>query len=199
MILERRALFLGSALALFGCGPKTNTKEPAEPQVVSIPASADSAAGSEPEPEPAPERTPSTRGALPPLDTPPGVSERARTYYEALARRMTAAHDILDEMEKLIPSCAIASCEADWRKLAEKQYELDGTYRSYTCPGSSADAKAYEERARLHQEYLEKRRSGIETRLSSALGSGTQRYEELRNEVMRAHPRPCLSFACADW
>lgn len=198
-ILERRALFLGSALAALGCGPKANTTEPAEPQVVSIPGSADTTPTSDPEPTDPPERTPSTRGDIPPLDTPPGVSERAKQNYEWLAKRMTAAHDILDQMEKMIPSCDIESCDADWKKLAEKQYELDGSYRSYTCPGTSADAKAYEERAKLHHEFLEKRRSAVETRLSTALGSGTQRYDELRNEVARAHPRPCLSFACADW
>lgn len=198
-ILERRALFLGSALAAMGCGPKANTTEPAEQKVVSIPHSADTTPTEDAAPANPPDRAPSTRGDMPPLDIPPGVSERARQNYEYLAKRMTAAHDILDEMEKLLPSCDIKSCEADWKQLAERHFELDGSYRTYTCPGTSADAKAYEERAKLHHEFLEKRRSAVEGRITSTLGSGAQRYEELRNDVARAHPRPCLSFACADW
>jgi hypothetical protein len=199
-ILERRALFLGSALAALGCGPKTNTTQPADPQVVSIPGSEDTKPTSDTEPTPPADRQPSTRGDLPPLDTPAGVSERARQNYEALAKRMTAAHDILDEMEKMIPSCAVASCEGDWKKLAEKHFALDDSFRfAHTCPGSSAEAKAYEERAKLHSDYYQKRRTGIEAQIATAVGSGDQRYQELRNEVARANPRPCLSFACGDW
>jgi hypothetical protein len=199
-ILERRALFLGSALTALGCGPKTNTTEPAEPQVVSIPESADTKPTGDTEAPPEADRKPSTRGDLPPLDTPPGVSERARQNYESLAKRMTGAHDILDEMEKLIPSCAITSCEGDWRKLAEKHFALDDAFRfAYTCPGSSAEAKAYAERAQLHSDFFQKRRTAVEAQISTAVGSGNARYQELREEFARAHPRPCLSFACGDW
>jgi hypothetical protein len=199
-ILERRALFLGSALAALGCGPKTNETQPADPQVVSIPESEDTTPTSDTEPTPPADRKLSTRGDLPPLDTPSGVSERARQNYEALAKRMTTAHGLLDEMEKMIPSCAVARCEGDWKKLAEKHFALDDAFRfAYTCPGSSPEAKAYGERAQLHLDFYQKRRTGIEAQIASAAGSGDARYQELRNEVAGANPRPCLSFACIDW
>jgi hypothetical protein len=100
----------------------------------------------------------------------------------------------------MVPSCEVTRCEGDWKKLAEKHFALDDAFRfAYTCPGSSAEAKAYAERARQHDEYFRKRRSDIEARIQSAAGTGAQRYTELREEFARAHPRPCLSFACSDW
>ncbi len=46
---------------------------------------------------------------MPPLDVPAGVSETAKSHYEALAQRMTRAHQILGEMEKSVPNRGISA------------------------------------------------------------------------------------------
>jgi len=202
-ILERRALFLGSALAtLGGCGRQSPAAEPQPPHVLSIPATNDEAHAAVDAPDAAsPPRSPVSDGDMPPLDIPSGVSERARENYEALANRMTNAYGILTKMERSIPNCSITSCEDKWRALAEKHISLDAGFRfAYTCPGNSADAKAYREREKAQMDYYAARRLRVEEAIYSALDAGgNTRYEQIRAEIQSANPAPCLSFACSDW
>jgi hypothetical protein len=202
-ILERRALFLGSALAaLAGCARQTPATEPGEPQVLSIPPTT----GEDPEAAPdatadTPPRAPAGQGDMPPLDIPNGISERARQNYQSLVDRMKGVHKVLDDMQGMVPTCTIKACEAKWKELAEKHFSLDDAFRfSYVCPGSSAEAKAYMERHDAHMKFYQERRTALENELTAKLGkSGWDRYQELRNEISAANPRPCLSFACQDW
>jgi hypothetical protein len=203
-VLERRALFLGSALAaLGGCARTTPPAEHADPAVVAVPTPG-SATASAPSPDAGlPERgEKATLGDLPPLDVPDGASEAARQRYEHLARVMTDAHRAIDDISGSVPSCDVGSCEQEWRALARKVFDLDGLFRFfYSCPGGSEEAKAYAERERAHVQHYSERRTAMDKQIADALGSDAarRRWDQLLDDVRTANPVPCLSFACRDW
>jgi len=206
-VLQRRALFVGSALATLGsCARSTSPAEHAESPVVVVPDERSDAGESSGELADAalpPRKEPtSSLGDMPPLEAPDGVPDSVRERYERLARVMTDAHRAVDDITSGVPSCDVTSCEAQWRALATKVYELDGLFRFFfVCPGSSADAKAYGVRAEAHQQYYSERRARMDEKIATALGGAAarKRWEELLREAGMANPMPCLSFACVDW
>jgi hypothetical protein len=206
VVLERRALFLSSALAAFGgCARSGAPAEHAETPVVALPTESDGDAGAVVHSDAAlpPREDPTPReGAMPSLAIPDDVSANARTRYETLARVMSGAHRSIDDILANIPSCGIGECEADWRRVARQVFDLDGQFRFfYVCPGSSEEAKAYAERSEAHQKYYAERRATMDAKIASALGSdpAKKRFEQLIDDVRSANPVPCLSFACRDW
>ena len=202
VILRRRALLLGSALAAFsGCQKTSPPPETAGGPVVAIPESQPDDAGAA---EPAlPTRDagsrPRSHGNMPSLEIPTGIGDRARSNYESLVARMKRVHDVLDEIERIAPKCNIGACEDQWAPVAKKLFELEDAFQfSYTCPGSSADAKAFEERRREHMEFYEARRKAVEAWLTGLAGDWAKLQAEVDKERL-ANPRPCLSYACMDW
>lgn len=204
-ILERRAILLGSALAgLGGCdrsGPPAASAEP----VVTVPSETEPAGGA-PVDAPdggAPKRRPvAVDGDMPPLDVPDGVTPEARERFETLARVMTEAHQSIREIEEAVPSCGVSSCDAEWKALAKKVYDLDGHFRFfYVCPGSSESAKLYMARHEAHYKYYEARRAAMDAKIRAELPTEGDklRWDAMIDEVRMANPVPCLSFACMDW
>jgi hypothetical protein len=205
VLLRRRALFLGSTLAaLGGCEKSGAPPETATGPVVAVPESAPAeptptdadAGGLPPRVDPRP-----PAGAMPSLEIPAGVGDVARRNYEALARRMTRAHALLDSIEERTPKCAIAGCEDDWVVIARNLFDLEDNFsRLYTCPGGSEQAKAFADRQAEHMAYYERRRKDVDSMLRGKLGdAGWARLTELIDKERSANPRPCLSFACSDW
>lgn len=203
-MLERRALFLGSALAaLGGCARSSPPAEHAGPAVVAVPTAATATAPATAADAGLPERgAEPAAGDLPPLDVPDGASEAAQQRYEHLARVMTDAHRAIDDISASVPRCDVGSCEQEWRVLARKVFDLDGLFRFfYSCPGSSEEAKAYAAREQAHMKHYSERRTEMDEQIATALGSDAsrRRWDQLLDDVRTANPVPCLSFACRDW
>lgn len=206
-ILERRALFIGSALAGLGCGPSA-TPPTSPPPVVGVEPTQSSpsatAADGSARPEPAPKAKP---GKPPAIVVPEGASQQARQNYDALIKTMGQVHQLLGEAESLLPdSCDILdpACEGKWNEVAARFNDLRRVHTfSYFCPGSSDEAKQF---AAVHaaQREAEQRRTGkLEARIAKALAPGGQaaelRWEDLKRKAYEANPHPCLSVACNDW
>lgn len=206
-ILERRALFIGSALAGLGCGP-SGAPPTSPPPVVGVEPTqqspsatpADGSAGPRPAPTAKPDKPPA-------IVIPAGVSGRARQSYDALTKTMGQVHQLLGEAESLLPdSCDILdpACEDKWSEVASRLSELRRVHTfSYFCPGASEEAKQF---AAVHaaQRELEQRRTGkLQARIDKALArsgpAAAERWEELKRKAYEAKPYPCLSIACDDW
>ncbi|MEZ4221701.1 MAG: hypothetical protein R3B13_12290 [Polyangiaceae bacterium] len=205
-ILERRALFVGSSLALLSCGPKPPAETPAGASTaVSVPESPPTASTEEVGVvEAPPERQPRSE---PDFEVPEGVSERAREYYDHLFKSVRTQLETLDAAERKLPKpcdVTVPGCEAAFRGVADVLLDFEQSQRfSYFCPGSSAEAKEFAKAAdRLRQQVTE--RHGELTKLIVAAMSGKgidadKEWERIRQEAYAARPHPCLSFACADW
>lgn len=204
-VLRRRALFLGSTLAALGSCQKSGAPPPAaQGPVVAVPEGrAEDAGGTEPEGGSLPGREGGQRprDGMPTLDVPEGVSDTARRRYEDLARVMTRAHSLLDDIEAALPRCGIADCEDQWAGVARKLFELEDSQRFFfACGGTSEEAKAFARRHKEHTDFYNARYQEMEGRLRAMLGdAGRNRLQELLAEERRAHPRPCLSIRCVDW
>lgn len=201
-ILKRRALFLGSALATLGSCQKSGVPaETAPGPVIAVPAGEPEDAGaSEGEPS-ARDAGPRSRGDMPSLEIPSGVSEAARSNYESLITRMRRVHALLDDIERMAPKCGMNACEDQWLPVAKKLFDLDDSFGfSYVCPGSSDDAKAFFVRRQEHLDFYEARRKDVTVWLTGQLGEpGWARLQELVELERLANPRPCLSYGCSDW
>ncbi|MBW2459903.1 MAG: hypothetical protein JRI68_35765 [Deltaproteobacteria bacterium] len=207
-ILQRRAVFLSSALTALGCSAQP--PQPADGPVVTIP--------DPPPADPAPTATPTaTPEAPPPKDAPPGeqpsleiptdVGEVAKRKFEHFAKSMKRLYELLDEMAAALPEdCDIldAACDERWKKLALLGMEKGKvTMFLHHCPGSSDDAKRFEAFHKEHQDYRGRRQAQLDGRISRALASGgaaaRKRWEDHQQQARAANPVPCLSFACRDW
>jgi hypothetical protein len=213
VILSRRALYLGSTLAVLSSCARSGG-EPREPEAPStnvvVPNVDEEDAGevATADAEP-PQRSddPKRRPGMPSLEIPSGVNDVARGNYERLATQVTEAHDLIDQIENGLPSCAVTdqSCEITWRRIAEKR-DLLGERRfsfSHVCKGSSADAKAFEAREAEHRTFILQRLAALDKLLADTVASagkaGTLEWERIQADVRRDKPRVCLSFACVDW
>lgn len=202
VILKRRALLLGSTLAALGsCQKASPPPETASGPVIAVPESEAEDAGTAEPALASRDGGPRPRGNMPSLEVPAGVSDAARSQFEALAQRMNRVHGVLDEIERVAPKCNITACEDQWLVVAKKLFELEDAFQfSYVCPGSSPNAKTYEERQREHMEFYQARRKDVESWLTGTLGEpGWARLQELVEKERFANPRPCLSYACSDW
>lgn len=201
-VLRRRALFIGSTLAaLGGCQKNSPPAEGAGGTIVRVPAGEPTV--TEPDAGVLPTRgegRPSRPGA-PSLEIPTGLSEAGQSRYDALVRSMTRAYAMLDELEAELPSCAVARCEDQWQRTAAKLFQLHDSFRfSYSCPGSSEEAKAFELRQKEHTDYYQGRLRSLDELIAQRAGDGGRaRLDELLEQESAANPRPCLSFACMDW
>lgn len=128
------------------------------------------------------------------------MSERARLKYETLARRVIRGHDVMDVMDRTIPTCSPANCEARWKTFVEQQLQALRAY-TFECAGSSADAKAYAQLERTHMEALINRYTELTVLIYEAASSESERYEQLLKDGQKAHPAPSTSGVCeeADW
>ncbi len=201
LILRRRALFVGSALAALGCGKGGAPPEHASDKpVVVVPAEPE---GTDEEEETEIATDAGTerrvRKDAPSLQIPDGVSQTARQNYEHLAKTFGEAYDVLDDIETTLASCSIddASCESRWRELAERQYEMEEAFRFFhICPGSSDEAKAFRERELAHRAYLDERRAEVWKDRSA---SSKTKFDEMVSTIRMSKPSVCLSFGCMDW
>lgn len=141
---------------------------------------------------------------LPPLDVPSDVSEAARTHFESLAQDVPAIHAELDAAaEALSTPCPIdrAACDAHWKSIATQLAKADDALANLgpRCPGTSDDAKRFEERLVAHANVIRGRIESLERRSDEQIASeaAKRRWQEHRDAA--AIPRPCLRYACEDW
>jgi hypothetical protein len=202
-ILRRRMFFVSSALTVLtastaGCPPQ-QTQPPTPTPVASVPTSTSTA---EPDPVPDPEPPPKP-SSLPPLDVPAGVNETAKAHYERLATIVPQIHEKLDAAEKeaaspcdiLDPSCKV------WESLAAQLAAVDDQRRDLSprCGGSSADARAFDERLELHQKVIQERIDAIQKGLQKRLDAAAKKQRWAEQQEAAAVPQPCLKFRCDEW
>jgi hypothetical protein len=202
-ILRRRAFFVGSALtaALTGC-PKDPGPQPGVKPTVGV----------EPEAStelPAPTGVVTVGSAepgekMPSLEVPSDVSATARENFTALAAEVPPIHKELDEASAALDGiCDIhdASCNDAWLAVAKHFGRIDVQMDNLAprCPGSSADAKRFEQRLAEHRAYIQKRRRAIEARIAAAAKDSAGEAKWKDHLAAAVVPRPCLDFSCKDW
>lgn len=202
-ILRRRAFFVRSALtATLGATQVGCPQEKPAPETVTVlpdappPTAAPTASAPPPAPEPAVE--------LPPLDVPTDVSAEARVHFEKLARDVPAIHaELADASKTLAERCPIddAACDAHWEAIAKHLAEAKDALADLgpRCPGSSDDAKRFDERLALHANVIRARIDRLENRVASQLADAAAKKRWAEHQEASAIPRPCLKFACEDW
>jgi len=209
-ILRRRAALVGSALAALGsCARTSPPPDHAAAPVIAVPPPAveDGGVTAEPDGGDLPSRRENHAGEPPPLIVPAGVGDTARAHYEQLVRTYSDAYKILDQMEAGIANgCSIndAKCESQWRALAENEFSLTEAFRFFhVCPGSSQDAKDFNELEKAHRDYyterLKKVHSAIEAQIDAGGPGSDKKWEQMKRDVRLHKPVVCLSFACIDW
>lgn len=210
IILRRRALYVGGSLALLSScarsGGEAHEPEPPSTSVV-VPSVDESDAGVVMDAAPPGRGASSQRPGMPSLEIPDGVSETARRNYERLLSTITAAHDLIDEIEAALPAgCSVTdkNCEPSWRVVADKRDQLNEKFRfAHYCKGSSADAKAFAEREREHRTFYEQRLAALDQLVKQTVAgagpNGETEWSRIQRDVRRGKPRVCLSFACVDW
>ncbi len=205
-ILERRALFLSSSLAVLSCGPKPPAEAP--------PGSSTEVAVPEQPTEgpkedlvgPAPDRVEDTPDE-PTMEIPDGVSERAQQNYERLFKMVRGQLATIATTAKKVPApCDVAAkdCEAQFRSVADSVLKYhESTRFSYFCPGSSDEAKEFEKKRSALTNQVRARYSELISKIEKALSDGSadgkKEWQRLEQEAAAANPHPCLSFACEDW
>jgi hypothetical protein len=208
-ILARRAALIASALTAIGCTPATQPgPEPASSSVVPIPTPPDASAAPPEPPAPAPAPPPPPKaGASPGFDVPAGISEGARDHYTRMHERMKSLYDLLDKAESELPAdCSVLQtpCDPRWRAIADHFHAMSGTLTfAYHCPGSSAEAKAFDAHHQAHRAHYDARRAALEARLEQVLAKdgpkGKARWEQMLQDAFAAKPFACLSYGCQDW
>jgi hypothetical protein len=211
-ILRRRAFFVSSALTatlgaslgsvLTGCPQEKPTSGP-EPPSVLVPETPKTAAPTAAPPTPDPQPSEPT-GEFPPLDVPDDVSAKARLHFENLARDVPAIHAELAAAAKLLSTpCPIedAACDAHWESIARHLAKAKDalSHLGPRCPGSSKDAKRFDERLAVHAAAIRGRIARVEERAASQLAGDPAAKRWEAHQRAAAVPRPCLKFACEDW
>ncbi len=206
-ILERRALFISSSLALLSCGPKPPPDTPVgtSPEIT-VPAD-DAAAPKEDLVTTAPPERPETPPEAPVLEIPDGVSERTRTNYERMFKTVRSQLATIEAAAKKAPAACDVSqknCEAEFRAVADALLDYHQSSRfSYFCPGSSDEAIAFHKTKSHLMRDVQARHSELVQRLEQALSEGgadgKKEWARIEQEAAAARPHPCLSFACEDW
>jgi len=202
-ILARRARFVGSALALAGCSPSTKPANVAviEPiDAAAIPTATSSV--SDPPRDAGPPPSPGKRG--PYFTIPDGITPETRKRYDLLEQRMTEFHKVVDDLDKEMqtaPKCPGNTCDDFWREIAGKIEEL-GTRMTWLyifCPNPQREeTDRFLQVAKEQREQAEKLRGSSQAKAESMVG-GKAKFERYQSEYDKAHPRPCLSFACDRW
>jgi len=207
-VLRRRAALVGSALAVLGCSAAKSVPATATATVVELPSEdAFASSGDDDLPERTPQRKSATLGVMPSVDIPAGLSEDVRRRFEYLIAQITRAHELLDDIEHDLPRCRLsdAACESGWREIAKKTVEIESAIRWLRpeCPGSSAGAKLYMQRAVAHLDYFAARRQEVfrpfEQELEKGGEAALRQWEKLTSEARAARPTVCLSIVCQDW
>jgi hypothetical protein len=205
IILRRRALMLGSALAaLSGCSSEPAAVAPST--VVDVPSAGSARALPEPEGRITKAEGPSRDDGMPPLDVPSDADGVARRMFEQLAERIPKLHQRIDGIDRAVPpGCSVveAGCEDRWEALIAElrtvEREIDAL--EPLCRGSSEQAQRYLERVRAHAEHARQRRDRAVARIERDLrqqgAAAVQRFEQLKATGQTATLRPCLS--CRSW
>jgi hypothetical protein len=208
-ILRRRKFFvssaLGSAITVLTACPQQSNHQANQQTTSQTPVASVPAVGSSGVPEPAPPAPePGPKVALPPLDVPAGVSDVAKGHYERLAQVVPEIHGHLDAAEAAIPSlCQIddPKCSHAWSQIATHLANAEDRRSDLSprCSGSSADARAFDERLALHDKAIGDRMASIQRRLDEILKTAEHRKRWEEQRAAAAVPQPCLKFRCDDW
>jgi hypothetical protein len=199
-ILRRRAFFVGSALAAMGCPRDPSPQPGVQPTVGVEPASSAELATS----------GVTTHGTsepgekMPPLDVPSDVNATAKANFESLAQEIPAIHKELDAANAALDGiCSIGDrdCDPRWQEVAKHFGQLDVYLDNLAprCPGTSADAKRFEERLAQHKAFIAKRKSAIEARIAALVADGAAKQKWQDHLAGAVVPRPCLDYSCSDW
>ena len=199
-ILRRRAFFVTSALSatLAGCPPERPVPQPDPPVATVEPGSGPlptaATTGSAPEPT----------AKLPPLEVPDDVSDAARAHFEGLVRDVPPIHQELDAAAKELSNpCPIeeAACKEHWEKIAGHLAQAKDALADLgpRCPGSSEDAKRFDEVLAAHTAVLRGRLERLEREIARELATEPEKAQWKQFSEAAAVPRPCLKFACEDW
>jgi hypothetical protein len=199
-ILLRRAQFVTAALAgLSTACSKVNEVPHADPSNKPLPPPVSASASSQPEA--------ALPDGLPPLDTPSGVSEIAKTEFERLATKVRAVHEELAKAANGIPSCNIAdeACKKTFREVADHLVEAEQGIHEMgpRCPGKSKDAKMVDARVDQHRTFakdrLEKIRKKLAAKIDEQGPAAAKAWADIFDAAVHANPEPCLKYACPEW
>lgn len=203
-ILERRALFVSSSLALLSCGPKPQADPPPgknpDVTVPSQPNTITSASAAQTPPRP-PARPPQP----PAGEIPAGVSDIARQNYERLFSMIKDQNERLEKAENAVPDpCdpGQAGCEAKFREVADILLDYERSQHfGYFCPGSSEEAKNFAQTTEQMRQQVAERYQALTRRIRAAMKSNDpeKSWRDIQQKAYMAHPFPCLSIVCKDW
>ncbi len=202
LVLERRALFIGSSLAALGCAPNAPAEGPV-PVTLAEPRQVGEDGSREAGPVTRPPRLETTAELS--YDVPAGVTDATRERYARLFSSMKSGHEILGRAEPLVPRPCQPTDPSCRQALSAIADELNDFRRVmtflYFCPGSSDEAKEFERIQAEHRQRLELRVGKLESAIVEgivAAGSNQEAWDEILREAYDAKPYPCLSYACRD-
>ena len=205
VILRRRLLFLGQALALSGCAsPPAGPAAPAatgsaQQRAESPAASSPSATGAAGTAEPA--VSASAEAAAPSLQPPVDARPEMREQYERLARTVQKQGERLDELARLTSQAESGATKpADALGEAGKAFnalERDSSAIRRMCKSEEPEQQALEKRSNEHYSLLQIRVAQLRQRWVRLVGEHP--LLEAKQKAYAAEPYPCLSIHCKQW
>jgi hypothetical protein len=190
-ILERRAKFIGTALALAtGCSrdPAASIKSPdGDGKSVST-----AVAGDKAPPVPPPTERPSLVADV----SDAGVGARDDTVAQ-----IKALEDATSKLAASVPApCPLdhAACKARLRAFADEWARLQGdaVQLERRCPAKTPDDRAVETLMREHRGWLLVWLAAIQKAARASVQGGGAEWDELVQKAEEAHPQPCLKYYC---
>jgi hypothetical protein len=205
VIMRRRLLFLGQALALCGCAsapagpaaPAATGSTRQEPQPIAEPGpSATGAAGNA-----APASSASAAAAAPTLQAPVDARPELREQYEGLARIVQKLSARLDQLARLTsdaesgatkPAAALGEAGKAFNAL-----ERDSGAIRRMCKSAEPEEQALEQRSNEQYSLVQIRIAQLRQRWVTLMGE--QPLLEAKQKAYAAEPYPCLSIHCKQW
>jgi hypothetical protein len=201
ILLRRRALFMGAALAATACGgAKATPQDPSSaPEILPVTTAAPAASGTAPVRE-----TKLESDAPPAIVIPADASEDARRMYAHLKQQVARAQPEVAGVASSMLTCTADECRSDAavERLASTHaaaLHLVGALEPL-CPGSSEHGKAYAAIVKEQQEFFEAKLNGYVAQLLERMGSVSDfgdRFRAAQARANAAQPRACLD--CGDW
>jgi len=196
-ILKRRARFISAAALLAaGCSRDQATTKP-----TAVPSSESKPTVSVPESKPPPPvAAPANRPSLDPKVSTAGQPKRAEA-----AAAIEKVNTAIEEISGAIPAgCPLHEpvCRARFKVFHDDLAKLrDDVYKLHEarCPAKLPDEIAIEKMLQDHQNWLNRWLFSIEKTARAAADvheDAGSVWDELHNEAAKAHPHPCLKFAC---
>jgi hypothetical protein len=201
-VLARRARFMGTVMALAGCGNSPSSGSGAPP---SVPVIEPGDAGPQTPIATFPEQDAGPREERFEFLVPEGISEETRTRYVRLKDSVQNTRKEITRVRgqlKSAPTCPSASCDTWWRDMAGTLQSLQQRtgWLGYHCPKKREETDRFLERVEKERKDLQERVGRVRSEALSLLGpNADQRLAQYEHEYDAAHPRPCLSIACDSW